>query len=109
MPRVRSALLPGAMGLVRLARPLSLLGIGFCVATSIRLGGGPRALDGRDATVVAGWVLLAAGGYALDDVRDRALDARIRPARPIPSGLVSPGLALGVGILLMAAGAAALA
>src|SRR5260370_19900793 len=63
-----------AGALVRLGRPLNLLGIGLGVATSIKLTGPARAFDGPDAAVVAGWVLLAAGGYVLDDARDSAID-----------------------------------
>ncbi|SDJ94442.1 4-hydroxybenzoate polyprenyltransferase [Actinopolyspora mzabensis] len=37
-------------------------------------------------------------GMALNDYADREVDAAERPARPIPSGRVSPGLALGLAI-----------
>jgi len=105
----RGVFLSSGTAFVRLSRPVSLLGIGLCVATSIRLAGGARPLDGRDAAVLAGWMLLAAGGYVLDDVRDHEIDARVHPARPLPSGLVSPKLAFRVAMGLLAAGAAALA
>ena len=94
--------------LVLLCRPLNLLGIGLGVATSIKLAGGERAFDGVDVAVVAGWVLLAAGGYVLDDARDSESDARFHPARPIPSGLVSRELAFRIGPSLLAAGASVL-
>jgi 4-hydroxybenzoate polyprenyltransferase len=43
-------------------------------------------------------------GMALNDWADRALDARERPERPIPSGRVAPGAALGLAAGLTAAG-----
>jgi geranylgeranylglycerol-phosphate geranylgeranyltransferase len=93
---------------VRLCRPLNLLGIGLAVATSIKLAGGEGPFGGVDVAVVAGWVLLAAGGYVLDDARDSEVDARFHPDRPIPSGLVSRDLAFRIGPSLLAAGAAVL-
>jgi hypothetical protein len=93
---------------VLLCRPLNLLGISFGVATSLKLAGGARALDGTDVAVVAGWVLLAAGGYLIDEARDRECDARFHPPRPIPSGLVSRELAFRMGTGLLAAGATVL-
>jgi len=92
---------------VALCHPLSLLGIGLGVGTSIKLAGGGRALDGADAAVVAGWILLAAGGYLIDEARDSDCDARFHPARPIPSGLASPELAFRAGAGLLGAGVAA--
>jgi 4-hydroxybenzoate polyprenyltransferase/geranylgeranylglycerol-phosphate geranylgeranyltransferase len=60
------------------------------------------------------WPMLGAmlGGQlaigALNEYRDRELDALTKPHRPIPSGLVSPGGALGMvvlgGVLMAAAG-----
>ena len=91
-----------------LCRPLNLLGIGLGIVTSIKLAGGARALDRTDAAVVAGWVLLAAGGYLIDEARDSECDARFHPARPIPSGLVSRELVFGMGTGLLAAGAGVL-
>jgi 4-hydroxybenzoate polyprenyltransferase len=89
---------------VLLCRPLNLFGIGLGVATSIKLAGGARSLDGTDVAVVAGWVLLAAGGYLIDEARDSECDARFHPTRPIPSGLVSRELAFRMGTGLLAVG-----
>lgn len=94
--------------LVALCHPLSLAGIGLGVATSIKLAGGGRALDGSDAAVVAGWILLAAGGYLIDEARDSDCDARFHPTRPIPSGLVSGTFAFRMGTGLLGAGGAVL-
>ena len=46
-------------------------------------------------------------GMALNDYFDRERDKGLAPNRPIPSGRVAPGLALGLGLLLLASGVAA--
>lgn len=48
--------------------------------------------------------LLYAGGLALNDYGDRDFDLRFRPARPIPSGQISPAAAWYGGLALLAAG-----
>ncbi|MEM9382091.1 MAG: UbiA family prenyltransferase [Planctomycetota bacterium] len=56
------------------------------------------------------WLLIPAslgvyhGAMALNDWADRADDARTRPERPIPSGAIPAGLALGTAALLMLGG-----
>ncbi|WP_344922024.1 SCO3242 family prenyltransferase, partial [Plantactinospora mayteni] len=62
------------------------------------------ALDRRVPGLAGASVLLYWAGMAANDWADRELDARERPERPIPSGRVSPGLALGVSAGLTAAG-----
>ncbi|MEQ4303674.1 SCO3242 family prenyltransferase [Plantactinospora sp. B6F1] len=62
------------------------------------------ALDRRVPGLAGASVLLYWAGMAANDLADRELDARERPERPIPSGRVSPGLALGVSAGLTAAG-----
>ena len=52
---------------------------------------------GRTAGLVASSSCLYLAGMALNDYADREVDAVERPGRPIPSGRVSPGFALGVG------------
>lgn len=49
-------------------------------------------------------VLLYCAGLILNDVLDRKEDARDRPGRPIPAGLVSPGAAVIVAAALAAGG-----
>lgn len=49
------------------------------------------------------------GAMALNDWADRGRDAGRRPERPIPSGAVSPGAALALGLTLMGAGVGAAA
>lgn len=65
----------------------------------------------RTAALPVASACLYWAGMALNDWADRDLDAVERPERPIPSGRVSPGLALGVagglsvaGVLLAGAG-----
>jgi 4-hydroxybenzoate polyprenyltransferase len=41
---------------------------------------------------------------ALNDFCDRSMDAVERPNRPLPSGLISPGKALGMGVIFLIAG-----
>ncbi|MBE1492774.1 SCO3242 family prenyltransferase [Plantactinospora soyae] len=65
-----------------------------------------QALDRRVPGLAGASVLLYWGGMAANDWADRELDARERPERPIPSGRVSPGFALGVSAGLTAAGVA---
>jgi len=61
-----------------------------------------------------GAVLLAmslfyVGGMYLNDYFDRAIDARERPERPIPSGAIVAGAVAAIGFGLLAAGAAMMA
>ncbi len=65
-----------------------------------------RAADPGAATASLGVFLLALGACALNQVQDRHLDARMvrTHGRPIPAGRISPSEALGIAILLIAAG-----
>ncbi|QGN47382.1 SCO3242 family prenyltransferase [Micromonospora sp. WMMD558] len=63
-----------------------------------------RALGPRTPALAAASVLLYWAGMAANDWADRRLDAVERPERPIPSGRVDPGLALGIATGLTAAG-----
>jgi 4-hydroxybenzoate polyprenyltransferase len=58
----------------------------------------------RTAGLAASSVCLYWAGMALNDYADREVDAVERPTRPIPSGRVRPGVALGVATGLTAAG-----
>jgi UbiA prenyltransferase family len=80
------------------------------------LAGGHREaagwLDGHAKPVDAHtlWLVPAAGslfyvgGMFLNDWFDRAIDARVHPERPIPSGEIAAGEVCGVGFGLLAAG-----
>ncbi|NJQ07911.1 SCO3242 family prenyltransferase, partial [Streptomyces lonarensis] len=65
-----------------------------------------RPLDGRTALTAAGAACLYWAGMALNDWADREEDARDRPARPIPSGRVTPNAALATAVGLTAGGLA---
>ncbi|HEY8465835.1 MAG TPA: UbiA family prenyltransferase [Solirubrobacterales bacterium] len=92
--------------LVRLPAVLSVPGdalVGAAASGQLRRPADmPRALGLSTASAC-----LYLAGMALNDYADRELDARERPERPIPSGRVSPGFALGLAGALTAAGAAA--
>lgn len=59
------------------------------------------------ASLCLGGVLLYTGGMALNDVLDVEVDRTERPGRPIPSGRVGRSTALGVAVLLLGLGLAA--
>lgn len=61
-------------------------------------------LDRRTPGLAAASVCLYWAGMAANDWADRELDAVERPERPIPSGRISPGAALGLAAGLTAAG-----
>src|SRR5262245_19490117 len=52
-------------------------------------GGALAAVAGWGPLVLASMAFYA-GGFALNDVFDLELDRRERPARPLPSGAISP-------------------
>ena len=61
-------------------------------------------LGARTAGLAAASACLYWAGMAANDWADRELDAKERPERPIPSGRVPPGTALGLAVALRAAG-----
>ena len=88
--------------LVRLPAVLSVPGdvlVGAAASGQVR--DVPRA-----AGLAASSSCLYLAGMALNDYADRDVDAVERPGRPIPSGRVSPGFALGLASALTAASAA---
>ena len=87
--------------LVRAPAALTVLGDTLVGAAAAR-----RPLRGRRLALPAASVALYWAGMALNDYADRAVDARERPERPIPSGQISPGQALAVAGGLTAGGLA---
>ena len=88
--------------LVRLPAVLSIPGdVLLGAAASGRGADVPRA-----AGLAAASSCLYLAGMALNDYADRDIDAEERPGRPIPSGRVSPGFALGLAGGLTAASVA---
>ncbi|MFC0504031.1 SCO3242 family prenyltransferase [Micromonospora costi] len=92
------ATLPDLVELVRAPAALSVPG--DVVAGAAAAG----ALDRRTPALAGASVLLYWAGMAANDWADRRLDAVERPERPIPSGRVSPGAAVGLAAGLTAAG-----
>ncbi len=87
--------------LVRLPAALSVLG-----DTAVGAAAAGRPLTGRRLGLPLSSAALYLAGMALNDWADRDLDAVERPERPIPSGRISPGAALGVATTLTGAGLA---
>jgi 4-hydroxybenzoate polyprenyltransferase len=95
--------LPAAADLAELVRLPAVLSVPGDVlvgaASSGRLGEVPRT-----AGLVAASSCLYLAGMALNDYADRDVDATERPGRPIPSGRVTAGFALGTaGVLTVGA------
>ncbi len=91
----------GMADLVELVRAPAALSVpGDVIAGAAAAG----ALSRRTPALAAASVLLYWAGMAANDWADRRLDAVERPERPIPSGRVSPGLAVGLAAGLTAAG-----
>ncbi|NJP97967.1 UbiA family prenyltransferase [Nonomuraea sp. FMUSA5-5] len=87
--------------LLELVRAPAALSVPGDVAAGAAAGQvlGPRTVGLACSSVCLYWA-----GMAANDWADRHLDATERPERPIPSGRVSPGTALGVAVGLTAAG-----
>jgi hypothetical protein len=85
--------------LVRAPAALTVPGDAVAGAAASGWPFGRRTLALTGASVCLYWA-----GMALNDYADRDLDARERPERPIPSGRVTPGTALGVAAGLTSGG-----
>ncbi|MET8539438.1 SCO3242 family prenyltransferase [Kitasatospora sp. NPDC004799] len=96
-----SAALRPWLDLVR--APAALTVLGDTVAGAVAAG---RPLRGRRLALPLASVALYWSGMALNDWADRAVDARERPERPIPSGRIAPGPALAAAAGLGATGLA---
>ncbi|MGN9775351.1 SCO3242 family prenyltransferase [Micromonospora sp. H33] len=93
--------MPRVADLAELVRAPAALSVpGDVVAGAAAAG----ALGPRTPALAAASVLLYWAGMAANDWADRRLDAVERPERPIPSGRVDPGLAVGLAAGLTAAG-----
>lgn len=90
-----------ALPLVRAAHPRQAVGTAAVLAAGAAVAGRPlREVALVGATVLVGQAVL---GW-LDDLADRDRDARRRPGRPLPAGLVDPGtvwFAVACGVLLV--------
>src|SRR5688500_12882030 len=88
---------------LRLARVYNLPTVWTNVLAGAVLSGAALYPATMTAVLVA-LSLFYAGGMYLNDAFDREFDARERPERPIPSGLVSARTVFTVGFVLLAAG-----
>lgn len=93
-------------GFIRLMRPLNCMMMGFavCVGAVLATSG---ALGNSWFNVVSGFFTgftLCAAAMAINDYYDRAIDAINEPARPIPSGAVSPNEAVAFVVVFSAVG-----
>ncbi|MBL0887675.1 SCO3242 family prenyltransferase [Myceligenerans indicum] len=96
---------PTASALAELVRlPAALTVVGDTLAGH---AAGRGRVTARHLLLPAASSCLYLAGMALNDWADRELDAVERPERPIPSGRVTPRIALTVGVTLTAAGIAA--
>jgi 4-hydroxybenzoate polyprenyltransferase len=77
------------------------------LAGTVLAGGDWRG--GRTGAVLVAMSLFYVGGMYLNDYFDRAVDARERPARPIPAGEISASAVVAIGAALLACAAALMA
>ena len=93
----------------RLIRPVNCLMVGFAIIVGVVMGGG-ASLFGQPLELLLAFLTgfaLTGSAMSINDYYDREIDAINEPGRPIPSGAVKPGEALGASILLSAVGLAA--
>ena len=88
---------------LRLGRVSNVPTVWTNVAAGAALSGAGFSIAAVAGLVLA-FSLFYAGGMYLNDAFDRDIDARERPERPIPSGIVAAGTVFAVGFGLMAAG-----
>jgi 4-hydroxybenzoate polyprenyltransferase len=101
--------LPAPADVAELVRLPAVLSVPGDVLVGAAVSGQVRDLP-RTAGLVAASSCLYLAGMALNDYADRDVDAVERPGRPIPSGRVSPGFALGLaGALTLGAAALSVA
>ncbi|MFL5821462.1 MAG: SCO3242 family prenyltransferase [Solirubrobacteraceae bacterium] len=97
--------LPDVRGVLELLRLPSVLTVPGDSLVGAVWSAEPAKLR-RAAPLATASSLLYLSGMALNDYADRQVDARERPGRPIPSGRVSPRLALAIASGLTAGGLA---
>jgi heme O synthase-like polyprenyltransferase len=87
---------------IRLGRVSNLPTVWTNVLAGAVLAGGPLE-TGTLAALILSLSLFYVGGMYLNDAFDREIDARERPERPIPSGLISAREVFAIGFGLLAA------
>jgi len=88
--------------LVRLQRPIGTFLLMWPALWALWLAGQGRPPFGVVLIFIAGVVLMRSAGCAINDFADRGFDGRVARTcgRPLATGLVSPGEALGVFVVL---------
>ncbi|HML14491.1 MAG TPA: UbiA family prenyltransferase [Xanthobacteraceae bacterium] len=94
--------------LLKLGRVSNLPTVWTNVLVGTVLAGGDWR-GGRIGLVLVAMSLFYVGGMYLNDYFDRAVDARERPARPIPAGEISPAAVAAAGAALLAGAVALMA
>jgi 4-hydroxybenzoate polyprenyltransferase len=102
---VTGTAVPAPQAIAELVRLPAVLSVPGDVLVGAASSGQARNLP-RAAGLVASSSCLYLAGMALNDFADREVDATERPGRPIPSGRVTPGFALGLAAGLTTASAA---
>ena len=104
----RAATQPGLRqrlaGFIELLRPHNLLVIFLTTLIGYVVGEGSLTIGLGYAYASLAAVLVAAGGYVINDYYDIDTDSIAKPWRPIPSGKVSPSQAYRLAHILIAAG-----
>lgn len=98
-----------SLAYVRIIRPINCVMMGFAVIVGSVLAEGFDVLARIPWSLFLGYLagfLLTASSMVLNDYADRDIDAINEPLRAIPSGAISPKIALTYGVLLTAFGIA---
>lgn len=90
---------------LEILRPFNCIMASAAAIIGLAIAGGFD--PGTSALIFMAVFLVTGAGNAVNDYYDREIDAVNRPARPIPSGRISPAAALKYSLVLFAAGCAA--
>ena len=90
---------------IKLLRPINCFMMGFAVIVGAALAAGTEITNWRNLFLgfLTGFTLTGAS-MVINDYYDREIDAINEPQRPIPSGAVTPGQALGFALTLTIVG-----
>lgn len=86
---------------LEIARPHNMLAAGLCVAAGYRVAGGGDAVAALAAMAVA--ALATGAGNVINDYFDVDIDRVNKPRRPLPSGRLSPRVALALYVVFSVA------
>jgi len=86
---------------IRIIRPLNSLAVGVLVLASCLVAGAGGSASSSILLAVLGSILIAAGGYVLNDVFDYETDKLVHRDRVLPQGRMSRSAARTYGLLLL--------